>query len=87
MTIYTKVFVDDTKIKEKIMTEEDVMNIQENLEQLYKWQGSNNMQFNGTKFQMLRYGGNENINNDTIYFADNMENIIDQLSTVKDLGV
>ena len=54
MTINTKIFVDDTKIKEKILTEEDVINVQENLDQLYKWQESNNMKFNGTKFQVVR---------------------------------
>ena len=87
MTINTIVFVDDTKIKENILTEEDFMNVQENLDQLYKWQESNNMQFNGTKFQVVRYGANENIKNDTIYFTDNMEKIIEQLSAVKYLGV
>ena len=45
------------------------------------------MKFNGTKFQVVRYGANENIKNDTTYFTDKMENIIEQFSTVKDLGV
>ena len=48
MTISTKIFVDDTKINEKILTEEDVINVQENLDQLYKWQESNNMKLIGT---------------------------------------
>ena len=87
MTVNTKVFVDDTKLKEKILGEEDVIKVQENLDTLYKWQENNNMQFNGTKFQVLRYGLNEDVKNDAIYFTDNMENIIDRFSSVKDLGM
>ena len=34
MTRNTIVFVDDTKIKENILTEEDFMNVQENLDRL-----------------------------------------------------
>ena len=74
MTINTKIFVDDTKIKEKILTEEDVINVQENLDQLYKWQEPNNMQFHGTKFQIVRHGANENIKKDTTSFTDNIYN-------------
>ena len=87
MTVNTKVFVDDTKIKEKILNEEDVLKVQDNLDQLFKWQEQNNMQFNGTKFQVVRYGANEEIKDDTLYFTNNMEHIIDRFSSVKDLGV
>ena len=45
------------------------------------------MRFNGTKFQLLRYGPNEEIKNDTLYFTDKTENVIERLSTVRDLGV
>ena len=60
------------------------MRVQENL---YKWQEDNNMQFNGTKFQVMRHGLNEDVKNDTIYFTDNMENVIDRFTSVKDLGM
>ena len=63
------------------------MKVQENLDQLYKWQENNNMQFNGTKFQVLRCGLNEELKNDTTYFTDNMENVIDRFESVKDLGM
>ena len=43
------------------------MKVQENLDQLYKWQENNNMQFNGTKFQVLRYGPNKELKNDVIW--------------------
>ena len=45
------------------------------------------MPFNGGKFQVLRYGPNKKLKEDTVYFAGVMEEIIEQVSTVKDLGV
>jgi hypothetical protein len=82
-----KIFVDDTKVKNKIEKAEDVENLQENLDKLYLWQEENSMRFNGTKFQLMRYGPNEEIKNDTLYFTDKTENIIERQSSVRDLGV
>ena len=48
LTAQTLVYVDDTKIKQKVNTEEDVENLQKELEKLDKWAKSNNMNFNGT---------------------------------------
>ena len=45
------------------------------------------MKFNGTKFQLLRFGENHDLKNNKMYFTDNMSNVIDQFETVKDLGV
>ena len=45
------------------------------------------MLFNGGKFQLIRYGSNEKIKNNTLYFTDRTENIIEQLSSLRDLGV
>ena len=45
------------------------------------------MEFNGTKFQLLRFGNNEDLKHDTIYFTDKMSNVIEEFETVKDLGV
>ena len=82
-----KVYVDDTKVKKDIKDEDSVEELQEDLEKLYKWARENNMTFNGTKFQLLRYGKNENIKNETVYFTDEMENVIEQYENLKDLGV
>ena len=60
--------VDDAKIKEVIENEEDVEKLQMNLNQLYLWKKENKMKFNGSKFQLLRYGHKEDIKNNTIYF-------------------
>ena len=45
------------------------------------------MQFNGTKFQVLRYGSNEMLKEDTVYFTENMKHVIEQVNCTKDLGV
>ena len=82
-----QVYVDDTKLKKPINNEIDVESLQEDLETLYSWAEENNMKFNGTKFQLLRFGDNNDIKDDTIYFRDNMSNVIDQFETVKDLGI
>ena len=83
----TKIFVDDTKVKEIIRNEADVEKLQSNLDKLFEWQENNNMLFNGSKFQVLRYGTNGDLKNDTLYFTDNTENIIDRFSHLRDLGV
>ena len=72
----TLVYVDDSKVKDKIHTEEDVSKLQDNLDKIYLWERENNMKFNGDKFQILRYGRNNEIKEDTCYFTGNMEFII-----------
>jgi hypothetical protein len=76
VTAIANLFVDDAKLKDVINNEEDVDLFQENLEKLNKWQSDNNMKFKGSKFQLLRYGPNENLKKDTVYFTPNMENVI-----------
>ena len=82
-----KVFVGDAKMKDSINTEDDVEKLQENLERLYEWETENKMKFNGSKFQVVRYGQNEELKNSTMYFTTNMEDVIQQFDSVRDLGV
>ena len=49
-------FADDTKINHGIKSLDDAEEMQKDLEILYNWQNSNNMQFNDTKFQLLQFG-------------------------------
>ena len=84
-TASIKIFVDDTKVKNKIEKEEDVENLQMNLDLLYLWQEENKMLFNGTKFQLLRYGPNEDLKNYTLYFTDKTENVIERFSSLRDM--
>ena len=45
------------------------------------------MKFNGKKFQVMRYGSDEDLKNDTLYFTENTENIVERQETIRDLGV
>ena len=55
----TKLFVDDTKAKKQIKTEEDVEKLQESMNKPYSWETGNKMKFNGSKFQIPWYGPNK----------------------------
>ena len=87
ITANTKLFVDNAKVKSLINKEEDVEHLQENLNKLFKWKEENKIKFNGSKFQLLRYGTNEELNNITVYFTGHMEDVIEQSSSLRDLGV
>ena len=45
------------------------------------------MEFNKTKFQVVRYGPNEELKNNTTYFAGNYDEVIEIFSSVRDLGI
>ena len=67
--------------------ESDVEDLQQELEKLYNWQDENNMKFNGKKFELLRFGKNLNLKDDTNYFTPGMEDIIEEKEVLRDLGV
>ena len=81
------IYVDDSKVKKSVNDEESVEDLQENPDKIYHWEFENNMKFNGGKFQVLRYGPNNILKENTSYFTGNMEDVIEQVNQVKDLGV
>ena len=81
------IYVDDAKVLKEIKNEKDAMNFQEDLQKYYRWTDINNMQFNNGKFVALRYGKNELLKQDTLYFTNNWESPIDTLDSHRDLGV
>ena len=87
ITANTKIFVDDAKIKNKIETEDDVNEMQDNINKLFEWENTNKMKCNGAKFQVLRYGYNQEIKENTVYFTNEMEDVIEQFDNLRDLGV
>ena len=78
-----KLFADERRATQLIKTEEDMDTFQDDLEELYKWQKENNMMFNGTKFEVLRYGKNEDIKNTCNYLTPNDEEIIEKKSSLR----
>ena len=87
ITANTKIFVDDAKLKDKIKTTEDVEAMQQNINELFMWENDNKMKCNSAKFQVLRYGQDQDIKDNTMYFSKNMDGVIEQFSKLRDLGV
>ena len=71
-------FADDTRIARRIKEEK---------EKLYNWQEQNNMEFNGSKFELLRYGSNQLVKENTTYFTPHYEDIIGEKENLRDLGI
>ena len=61
--------------------------LQEDLNKLYKWQDDNNTQFNGKKFEILRYGRNQVLKNSTCYLTPNYDDIIEEKECLRDLSI
>ena len=79
-------FADDTKLVSAIKSSEDATNFQSSLNLVYQWAKEYNMQFNGSKFQVLRIGQNDEIKSNTRYLDCDARVINDSL-IAKDLGV
>ena len=81
------IFADDTRLTKVINEEEDLELFQDDLEKLYKWAAENNMAFNGSKFEVLRYGFNEDLKCVSNYMTPGAEDTIDVKSVLRDLGI
>ena len=81
-----KTFADDTKVSQQIVSVEDGKRLQDSLEVIYKWAKSNNMKFNSSKFNLLRYGPNNDLKKSIVYKSPDNEEILETEHT-KDLGV
>jgi len=88
VNIYSNVssFADDTRISHGITSEEDVAQLQSDLQIVYEWQQENNMLFNEKKFELLRYGKNQDIK-DTTNYTGPLKNQIGEKQCVRDLGI
>ena len=84
---FTSLFAYDTRVLKAIIDEEDVEKLQGDLDKLYECQESNNMLFNGKKFEILRYGTNANLKESTVYFTPNYNDVIEEKDSLRDLGI
>ena len=84
---FVSLFADDTRISRKVNNEEDVETLQDDLEKLYRWQEHNNMAFNSSKFEVLRYGSNTALKESTNYLTPGCEPIIEEKENLRDLGI
>ncbi len=79
-------FADDTRVSRITQNDSDVDQLQCDLNEIYKWQKVNNMEFNSAKFELLRYGNNTEIKNTTHYKSPQNDTIQAKCKT-RDLGI
>ncbi|CAL4059403.1 unnamed protein product [Meganyctiphanes norvegica] len=84
LTAFLSSFADDTRVGHRVKTVEDLTKFQKDLDSIYLWASTNNMEFNSSKFECLRYGCEKFP--DTKQLNDKGEPI-DIKEHVKDLGV
>jgi Reverse transcriptase (RNA-dependent DNA polymerase)/Endonuclease-reverse transcriptase len=83
---YLSSFADDTKLLHSTNTQAAVDELQEDLNNVYRWARENNMQFNGSKFQLMRYGSH--VRSETaMQYTDSQGNPICEQPTTRDLGI
>ena len=80
-------YVDDTKLVKGVSSLEDIKSLQRDLEVLYQWQRSNNMEWNSTKFQALRMGADSRLRESSLLFTPDFAEPIEETQGAKDLGV
>ena len=83
---FVKSFADDTRATKSIKDANDVNILQQELEKIYQWTKENNMKLNDTKFELLRYGPNAVVKEQTHYLSPSGEKI-ETKAFVKDLSV
>ena len=79
-------FADDTRVGHSIASAEDAKLLQDDLNSVYNWAAENNMEFNSKKFELLRYGKNNDLKSSTSYTSNTGDPIATKEYT-KDLGV
>ena len=83
---FLSTFADDTRVGKSIKSVADADLLQQDLDQVYQWAASNNMEFNSSKFELLRYGTNSDLKDATSYIS-NASTPIEEKHMTKDLGV
>ena len=83
---YVSSFADDTRVAMRIDSTDDTNVLQRDLGSIYKWSHDNNMQFNSSKFECLRYGSNQELKEATSYISDDGSDI-NEVEHLRDLGV
>ena len=79
-------FADDTRVSKGIISLQDITALQKDLDSIYNWASVNNMMFNDTKFELLRYGENKFLKESTNYLGPSGKEI-EEHEHVRDLGV
>ena len=81
------IFADDTRVSRGISSEADAIQLQQDLDTIYKWQMQINLKFNADKFVLLQNGHCSDIKDRYNYLTPNCNNIISREESTKDLGL
>ena len=81
-----KSFADDTRATLAVQHPDDMVKLQNDLNKIYRWAESNNLEFNDLKFEVVQYGDDEELKSSHLYVSSSKQ-IIQSTNTVKDLGV
>lgn len=79
-------FADDTRVSCSVAEKGDTEALQNDLSLLYKWADANNMRFNSSKFELIRYGTNDELKGQTGYKSYDGSPIL-AVAKLRDLGV
>ena len=80
-------FADDTRVGRHIEDFEDIQLLQADLDAVYNWKESNNIEFNSDKFELLRYRLRGSTVQNPAGYKSNIGSEIEEKTHVKDLGV
>ena len=80
-------FADDTRVSGHIENFEDIQLLQADLDAVYNWVESNNMEFNSDKYELLRYRLRGSTVQNSASYKSNIGSEIEEKAHVKDLGV
>jgi hypothetical protein len=83
---HTSSFADDTRMLREILNAIDSIALQSDLNAVFEWSVVNNMAFNDPKFDLVRYGTNQELKDSTFYTRPDGEKI-EEKCHVRDLGV
>ena len=85
--IFISSFADDTRVGRHNEDFEDTQLLQADLDAVYNWAESNNMEFNSDKFELLRYRLRGSTVQNSAGYKSNIGSETEEKAHVKDLGV
>ena len=81
-------FADDTRASRGIKTSLDPVQLQKDIETIYQWAKDVNMEFNGDKFESIRYWPNKEVRDQfDVEYVNEEGEIIEEKDCLKDLGI
>ena len=83
-------FADDTRASKGMTNSGDPIQLQKDLESIYEWANIVNMEFNGDKFESIRYWPDKDLGavfKEEFKYKNEDGNIIEEKDDIKDLGI